>query len=106
MYPGAFYLCALFLSKQVSNRDSEGDNKDTHTITQAQDGAVSPLTIYCIAYYQHYLSMSMEGLGQTPEQPILWELGVLKTESPAQALQQSLHCKERARPCCVSLQLP
>lgn len=42
VYPGAFYLSVLFLSKQVSNRDSEGDNKDTHTITQAQGGTVSP----------------------------------------------------------------
>lgn len=65
VYPGAFYLCALFLSKQVSSRDSEGDSKDTHAITQAQDGAVSPPTPA-----QHYLC-PWRGLGQTPEQPIV-----------------------------------
>lgn len=51
VYPGAFYLCALFLSKQVSSRDSEGDSKDTHAITQAQDGVVSPS--YPSAIYVH-----------------------------------------------------
>lgn len=44
VYPGAFYFSVPFLSKQVSNRDSEGNNKDSHTTTQAQGGAISPPT--------------------------------------------------------------
>lgn len=44
VYPGAFYFSVPFLSKQVSNRDSEGENKDAHIITQAQGGTVSPPT--------------------------------------------------------------
>lgn len=42
VYPGAFYFSVPFLSKQVSNRDSEGNNKDTHTTTQG--GTISPPT--------------------------------------------------------------
>lgn len=38
----------LFLLKQSSSRDSEGDNRDTHTITQAQGGTIPPPSQYSI----------------------------------------------------------
>lgn len=90
VYPGAFYLCALFLSKQVSSRDSEGDSKDTHAITQAQDGTVSPPT--------PALSMSMEGPGSDARTANRLGAGCAQNRipSPSLATEPPLQGKSRA----------
>lgn len=81
----------LFLLKQSSSRGREGDNGDAHTTSGL---GVDPFPL--LSQYSIFLD-PQKNLHHRPEEPTLGEMGMLKTESPTQALQQRLYCKTVCR---------